>query len=393
MKRAAVLFLVCLVCLSGPFAARADAADLLIRGIYDFALVDGTESLNLRTGPGTQYQWIGAAAEGTWVGVLGEDSGWYSVFLPETGQYGYMSKNYLKRADGTGVPGASTGVVSNPNPASYLNLRAAPSYSAQVLGVFYNGAAFTLLSSTADGWYQVQVGGLVGYFRHEYVRLNGASGVQTAYIHSGNGGKVNLRNAPTYLGSTVIGQYAPGTQVTVLLSSRVQASFWKVSVNGVTGYMDSLFLTSGALPVVPVNPGVQIATQGTAVVKNPKSNQRLNLRAQPSTSAKVIAQYKNGIRFEVIQAGETWTKVYGASSGNVGYFQTKYLTLSGASFLKTVQNSNSYVNLRSNPSKASGKIYQRVPSGAAVTVLIPGDEWTKVRYNGTTGYMMTSFLK
>ena len=51
------------------------------------------------------------------------------------------------------------------------------------------------------------------------------------------------------------------------------------------------------------------------------------------------------------------------------------------------------MNLRSAPSKRSGTIYQRLYSGAVVTVLTPGDEWTQVRYNGITGYVMTAFLK
>ena len=384
---------VCLVlCPAAP--ARADVpVDYTALGVYDFALVSGTDTLNLRAGPGTEYQWCGALSAGNWVGLLGESGNWYYVYLLQTGQYGYMSKNYLKRSDGGPAPSANTGVVNNPQPNQFLNLRAWPSYTAQVLGIFYNGASFTLLSSTSDGWYQVQINGLTGYFRKEYVRLNGSSyGEQTAYIRSGNGGKVNLRSAPTYTGSRIVAQYAPGTQVNVLLSSPLPGSFWKVSVNGAAGYMDSTFLSASS-PVNPDPPGPKPATGGTAVVKNPKSNQKLNLRAQPSSTAKVIAQYKNGIKFEVIQAGETWTKVYGSASGNVGYFMTKYLTLSGVSFTKTVQNGNSYVNLRSAPSKSSGNVYAQVPSGASVTVLTPGDEWTQVRYAGTVGYMMTSFLK
>ena len=58
-----------------------------------------------------------------------------------------------------------------------------------------------------------------------------------------------------------------------------------------------------------------------------------------------------------------------------------------------MQNGSSYVNLRSSPGKTAGNVITHGPSGATVTVLIPGDEWTKVRYNGTTGYMMTTFLK
>ena len=384
-------------CTAVPAKAETPAVDCAALGIYDYALVSGTDTLNLRAGPGTEYPWCGSLAAGNWVGLLGESGNWYYVYLLHTGQYGFMSKNYLKRSDSGMTPGANTGVVNNPQPNQFLNLRAAPSYTAQVLGIFYNGAVFTLLSSTADGWYQVQINGQTGYFRREYVRLNGSSAsCQTAYIRSSNGGKVNLRSAPTYAGSRIDGQYAPGTQVTVLLSSPLPASFWKVSVNGSVGYMDSSFLSVSSpviQPVYPDQPGIKPATSGTAVVKNPKSTQKLNLRAMPSSTAKVVAQYKNGVRFEVLQAGETWTKVYGSASGNIGYFMTKYLTLSGVSFTKTVQNGNSYVNLRSSPSKTSGKVYTQVPSGAAVTVLTPGDEWTQVRYGGTVGYMMTSFLK
>lgn len=393
-----LLILLCLCCAFSAAPALADNGSFSQLGVYDFALVSGTQSLNLRAGPGTEYQWLGAVSEGKWVGLMGEYGNWYNVYLPESGQYGYMSKNFLKRDGGGGQTGVATGVVNNPKPTQFLNLRAAPSYNAPVLGIYYNGALFTLLSSSSDGWHQVQIDGMIGYFRQEYVLLNGSSGGSLAYVRSGNGGKVNLRSAPTYSGSQVIGQYAPGTQAAVLLSSPAAGSFWKVSIGGLTGYMDSVFLTSGSMPVVPVAPVVPVVpggviTHGTAVVKNPKSNQRLNLRAQPSSTAKVIAQYKNGVKFEVIQAGETWTKVYGSATGNIGYFMTKYLKLSGVNYNKTVQNGASYVNLRSSPSKSSGKVYAQVPSGAQVTVLIPGEEWCKVRYGGTTGYMMTSFLK
>lgn len=49
------------------------------------------------------------------------------------------------------------------------------------------------------------------------------------------------------------------------------------------------------------------------------------------------------------------------------------------------------VNLRSRPSKLS-KLIDRVPCGDAVTVLEAGDKWTKVRWNGKIGYMMSRYL-
>ena len=368
--------------------------------VYDYALVDGTNSLNLRSGPGTEYAWLGSLKRGQWVGITGETGNWYSVYLPDSGLYGYMSRNFLKRADSVSGGNSTTGVVTNPKATSFLNLRQYPSYDAPVLGIYYNGTVFRLLSSS-NGWYQVETDGKVGYFRQEYVTINGVGPSESAYVSTPNGGKVNLRNAPSYSGSSVVAQFANGSPVSVLLrgSSSSASGFWKVSINGVVGYVDSAFLklgTSTGGVSVPSTPNVSRPdTKGYAIVNNPKATQYLNLRSQPSTSAKVIAQYKNGIRFEVIAQGETWCKVYGSASGNIGYLMTKYVKLYNlpSAATKTVTNGNSYVNLRSAPSKQTGAVYMRVNSGTVVTVLTPGDEWTQVRCGNTVGYMMTSFLK
>ena len=162
--------------------------------------------------------------------------------------------------------------------------------------------------------------------------------------------------------------------------------------------MDPAFLTessSGSGSASGGNTAQRPKTKGYVIVNNPRATQYLNLRAQPSTSAKVIAQYQNGIRLEVIEQGETWCKVYGKASGNIGYVMTKYVTVHGlpGTPVKTVSNGNTYVNLRSAPSKTTGAVYQKVYSGSQVTVLTPGEEWTQVRYGNTVGYMMTAFLK
>ena len=387
------LVLLCLIQTAAPALADVYFAT------GDYAVVDGTATLNLRQGPGTNYAWLGSARENDWVQILGESGNWYYVTIVESGLTGYMSKNFLTKAAGASASPAG-GVVSNPKATQFLNLRQYPSYSAPVMGIYYNGEAFSVLSFS-DGWYQVLINrdGKMGYFRQEYVTVGAGTSGEAALVRTLNGGKLNLRTAPTYKGSSIIAQIQNGRQVTVLLKGNL---FWKVSVDGLVGYMDCSFLTQqGASPSVPSVPDVPSApvqkpeTKGYAVVNNPKVTQFLNLRSQPASTAKVIAQYKNGVRFEVIEQGETWCKVYGSATGNIGYMMTKYLTLYGlpATPTKTVQNGNSYVNLRSAPSKESGAVYQRVYSGAVVTVLTPGDEWTQVRYGNTVGYMMTWFLK
>ena len=84
----------------------------------------------------------------------------------------------------------------------------------------------------------------------------------------------------------------------------------------------------------------------------------------------------------------------GSATGNVGYMMTKYLTLNGtASTIKTIQNGSTYVNFRSAPSVSASTVYARLYTGTPITVLTPGDQWTQIRYNGQTGYVMTQFLK
>ena len=53
----------------------------------------------------------------------------------------------------------------------------------------------------------------------------------------------------------------------------------------------------------------------------------------------------------------------------------------------------SFVNLRSTPGEKKGSILSAVPSGSRVEVLQWGEWWSRIRWNGTEGYMVTSYLK
>ena len=84
------------------------------------------------------------------------------------------------------------------------------------------------------------------------------------------------------------------------------------------------------------------------------------------------------------------------TNGMTGYVMTAYIQLHNlpSTPWRTVSHpSGSYVNLRSSANMSINNVLSRMPSGASVQVLIPGSEWTKVSYGGTTGYMLTYFLK
>lgn len=359
-----------------------------------YAVVHNTEALNVRTGPSTSYQWLGSVAKGEWVQVTGQSGNWYQVVTVEEGISGYMSKNFLKTFEGGYAGVSSTAVVNNPVSTHWLNLRVAPSYSAEVLEIFYNGTQCTILDRL-DGWYYVSVykngQQLLGYFRSEYLKLNAAAGGENYTVATSNRGKLNLRSGPSY-NAGVLMQIPYGETVSVVLKGN---SFWQVMYNGTAGYVDASFLKKGG----SYNPGTNVTppsyTSGNAVVHTGNTG-KLNLRTQAYANAKILGQYANGTSVTILQKGTVWCYVQVNTDGEKGYMMTKYLSFSGASeAYKTVHNPNggSYVNLRSSPDKQNGNVNVRVPVGQAVNVLSWGDEWSQVCYNNINGYMMTWFLK
>ncbi len=349
----------------------------------DYACVTSS-SANLRTGPGTQYNWLASYTNGSWMQVLGESGDWYYVQPVGGDKLGYMSKSLLSTGGGSVV--GTTGVVNNPKATQFLNLRQYPSTAAPVVGYYYNGTLCTVLDSSVTGWYHVTVGSAEGYFMSQYIKLQGggSTSTTTAYVSTGNSGKLNLRAAPSS-NASILGQYSNGTLVNVLLKGN---TFWKVSVNGATGFMMSSMLSAGPTPVPP---GPTPYTSGYCYIHNRNDNYA-NLRKSASVSSALLKKCANGLRFEIIMAGSEWCKVYGKSSGLTGYIMTKLIDVYDATTCRTVQNGGSYVNLRKNASQSS-TVLSKVPSGSIITVVIPGDTWCKVTYNGTTGYMMTQFLK
>jgi len=382
-KRCAAL-LVILACMI-PFAmALADAED--------FAVVHRTNQLNLRSGPTSSSTRLGGYAKGTWVEVIGERNNWYEVLCPD-GKTGYMSKNYLDKGSTQRV---NLGVVTNPKATSFLNLRATPSYSAEVLGIYYNGVPFRI-HSYSNGWYKVTVDGVDGYFRQEYLaRSYGVYGDEVATITTPNNSALNMRTGPGK-GYSLIRQYRGGQYVMVLTKGN---GWWKVSVDGRIGFMSSDFLEDGILQGGALKPSDEPASgSGSglpyAVVTNPRATQVLNLRQEPDTASTVLGSFRNGVRVTVLSQGSEWCHVTVDHTGDTGYMMTKYLklyNLPSRATMTVTHPQGSFANLR-RFSSMNAAVLDRVSHGRTVEVLIPGDDWCKVRYNGTTGYMVTYFLK
>lgn len=367
------LLIICLLMV--PFQC-ATAAD-----VNAFAIVTNDTYVNLRNGPGTNFQVIGSYRKGEWVEVIGESDNWYYVQGPD-GKLGYASMTYLSKGS---TSNHTIAIVNNAKASAFLNMRETPSYNARVLSIFYNGVPL-YVDSHSNGWYGVSINNMAGYVRQEFVRIiHAPASSSVSTIVTPNNTKLNLRNGPgTQYG--VSKQCLGGGYVMVLLKG---SSWSKVSVDGVTGYMDNRFLREG----LSGNGGQTGIKYG--IVRNPISTQLLNMRETPSLQARVIGRYMNGTRVTILKQGEEWCEVRVDKTHTTGFMMTKYLALYNVANVpySTVSHPmRTYVNLRKSMS-INSSVLMRIPHGQQVEVLAPGKNWYKVKYNGKSGYIVASFLK
>lgn len=385
MKRMSKLLFAFAAILLMLFAGATALADTL-----RFGTVKCNSTVNLRAGASTNTQRIGSYKKDTWVRIIGETGSWYRITGPD-GKSGYMMKEYVY------ISADAKGIVGIVNAKNSLNLRASASSNARVIGSYPKGVPCILLSEQGD-WYHVSVDGKAGYFSEAYLtKKYMAYSADVATVVSQNGGSVNIRTGPGK-NYGVIKSVKSGSYVMILQQG---SGWWKISANGSVGYMDSSYLKDGIVTKNASSSGNGItggttggntsagSTVGYAVV----DASALYLRAAASQSSRSLGLYGRGTRVDVLEQGAEWCRVN--VSGKTGYMKSEYLEFYGMSASATAYVTHpdrTYVNMRNAPSQATGAVLAKVPHGTKVTVLVPGDTWSQIKYNGRTGYMMTRYL-
>lgn len=115
----------------------------------------------------------------------------------------------------------------------------------------------------------------------------------------------------------------------------------------------------------------------------------LHLRDAPSLHATVLATYDSGTHVQVTGVDGVWYKVQ-VIDGAVGYMEAAHIYVTNRG---VVVNGQSFVNLRSEPSR-NAKVIGEYPTGTVVTLLSENTKgWCFVDINGVEGYMAASFIK
>lgn len=159
-----------------------------VSSIYNEAKTEGyvigCNFLNVRSGPGTQYDKKGSLANGTKVEIISTTAGWCKIIYK--GSYAYVSASYVSNSPSenpgnTGGNNSSNGnnTSSSTQPsvkktgtvtANILNVRKGPSTSSTILGKLEKNNTVQIVDET-QGWYKIIYKNDYAFVSKDYIIL------------------------------------------------------------------------------------------------------------------------------------------------------------------------------------------------------------------------------
>jgi len=206
-----------------------------------------------------------------------------------------------------------------------------------------------------------------------------------AVVH--NTSALNIRSGPstayTWLGSLERGEWV---RVTGESGNWYQVELLKTNISG---FMSKTYLKTFE--------GGYAGASNVATVSNPVSSHWLNLRKAPSYDAEVIDIFYNGTQCTILNRLDGWYYVSVMKNGQTlyGYFRSEYLSVgsvaTGADYTVSTANGG-WLNLRNGPTYNAG-VLTTIPNGSRVSVVLEGNDFYQILYNGAVGFVDSDFLR
>lgn len=330
-------------------------AEVLAETALCEATVTGS-GVNLRTGPGKQYDSLTKLSKNSTVTVLAHAGGWLRV-RTASGMTGYMSRDYLKWQT---VPTPTPKPTPTPTPAPTLK----PGETATPVPVATAAPTPTptpLPDKSSDG-----------------------SFTATARINAKN---VNFRRGPS-TSTASLGKYSRGTDFGIYGK---EGNWYRVCLlsTGQDGYVYAKYLTLQ-----------QSGTGDTEIIaKGALSTSGVNIRTGASTRYRSLGKLSRGTGVLILGSEGSWYRVRVENSGQEGYVFARYINMTetGSEQGSTASSGQAVVragllNLRDKPDESRGKVLLTMRRGYTVTVHSLSNGWAQVTYNGKTGYCAARYL-
>lgn len=400
-----------------------------------------TARVNIRTGPGTQYQSLGILAKNASLTVYDYESGWYKVKVDGTTVEGYIIGSYMSFSankpeqaepqpshtpapDATpqqGAESAEGAIVLNMGiiTGSGVNLRAGAGSEYRSIKKLSKNTQVIILAS--DGkWNRVIAGADEGYVHSDYVKSTGtaliAAGETPSLAEYGTGkttGSVNLR-AGIGTSTKKLAVLKKGAQLRLY---ELKDGWYRVKTEGdKEGYVSAKYVSvSTAIPDMPQTKPESSADSagGNKQACSGETTGTVNLRAKPSTASKVVTKLNRGTAVILYSLENGWYEA--ECGGKRGYLYAKYVRrLADAQIapetpsegengkaepqvkadrveLATAKTS-AKVNMRTGASTTGTGVLATLPAGTGLNVLAEMGEWYYVLYDGRTGFCYKAYV-
>jgi uncharacterized protein YraI len=228
-----------------------------------------------------------------------------------------ISRRHLLKMIGVGaatlVVGATAGpelstaqIVTQYKTTDVLNFRSGPGTTYPVIRVIPDGTIVAHTGAVQNSFYEVGYSGTYGWVHKDYLGPVGGAGSPVISGKAWTVSAVNLRSGPS-TGHKVLRVVPSGVQIGV--SNTVQGGFRYVSYQGQTGWMSDAYISF---------------SDGTNQPETFTTTADLNLRAEPSTSAKVLLVMRSGSTVQAASGKASGFRqvVY---KGTTGWASTNYL--------------------------------------------------------------------
>lgn len=203
---------------------RSDLVDRVIKNVK----VTGS-LLNVRKGPGSNYNKVGEVKAGQVLPVLAEQNSWYKVRIPGLGEawvaswYTAVVSSANTGSTSTGAPstganGANPGVVNSGSvmvKTEVLNVRKGPGTGYALVTKIGLNEKHDVLAQQ-NGWYKIKVNNMEGWVSGDYVQYIPAPTIPTTPTTPNNSSSPVVPGTPSTPSAPenpVTGQFPPAVQV------------------------------------------------------------------------------------------------------------------------------------------------------------------------------------
>lgn len=329
---------------------------------------------------------------------------------------GYANKIYsgvksiINNGDGFQVMNAEAQVNT-----SSLNIRITTSTNSNIIGTYKNGTKITILGKVGN-WYQVKSSAGYGFVSADYVKIlsnntnndsnNGGSVEAPTTYQTGKVSNIstslNIRKSAS-TSSSIITTLKNGTEVKVV---GTEGDWYKIySESFGYGYASKSYITivTSGNDSGSNNGGNQDNNQGSTTPETTQTGQvinvttKLNIRSGAGTNYRIVGTVGGNATVTILGQEGSWYKI--SYNGVTGYVSGSYIKVNSSNNNNTdstvkygkVVDVSTKLNIRKSASTSSS-IIGTLSNNTTVTILEKLNGWYKISYNGTVGYVSSSYI-